>query len=443
MRSTLTAPPADKLLVTDLRGPTPMKRVALSSFAGSAIEYYDFFVYGTAAALVFPAVFFPNLGTTMATIASLGTFAAAFFARPVGAAVFGHFGDRLGRKKTLVATLLIMGISTVGVGLVPNTAAIGVAAPLILLTLRLLQGFAVGGEWAGSALLCAEHAPTAKRGAYGLFTQVGMGAGLVMANLVFLGVHSLGEKNAAFLDWGWRIPFLASAVLIFIGLYMRLNVPETPVFIDDKARAATPKMPIADVLAAQRRRVILAAGCLVSVFMLAYTTGTYLTNYADVHLGYSKNLILLVGVVGGLFAIASSAVSAYLCDVVGRRRIILFGIAAGVPWSLAVVPLIDTRDPVLFGLAIVGAYAITGVSSGPTASFIPEIFATRYRYTGAALSYNIGAILGGAVPPVVAAALLASFGSFAIGVMMAVSALVSLVCGAMLPETLGKTLTGQ
>jgi MFS family permease len=219
---------------------------------------------------VFPKIFFPNLGATMATVASLGMFASAFFARPLGAALFGHFGDRLGRKKTLVATLLMMGLSTLAVGLVPTTATIGVAAPLILLTLRVLQGLAVGGEWAGSALLSAEYAPAAKRGAYGMFTQLGAGARVVLANLVFLGVHTLGGENGAFMQWGWRIPFLSSAVLIVIALYMRLNIAETPVFTDEQGRRTTPKMPIADLLKSQRREVILAAGCVVSLFTLSY-----------------------------------------------------------------------------------------------------------------------------------------------------------------------------
>lgn len=423
-------------------GPAPrqMKRVALSSLAGSAIEFYDFVIYGTAAALVFPTVFFPHLGTTMATVAALGTFAVAFFARPVGAAVFGHYGDRLGRKTTLVATMLIMGLSTVGVGLVPSSAAIGFAAPLVLLILRLLQGFALGGEWAGSALLTAEHAPPAKRGAYGMFPQVGMATGLVAANLMFLGVNSLvGQNNSAFMAWGWRVPFLLSAVLLVIALYVRLKIDETPVFTREFAGSAGLKMPIANLLTEQRREVVLASGCVITTFTLSYMAGAYLTNYASAHLGYPKSLILSVGVLGGLVAIASGAVSAVLCDSVGRRRILLLGFAAGVPWSFAVLPLVDSRDPILLGVAIIGTYAIIAMSAGPLASFIPEIFATRYRYTGAAVSYNVGGIVGGALPPILAAALLTS--SWAIGVMMALLGLISLVCVAMLPETLGRSLT--
>jgi MFS family permease len=238
-----------------------MKWVAAACFVGTTVELYDFISYGTAAALVFPTVFFPHLSAAMATIASMGTFAAAFVSQPLGALVFGHFGDRLGRKKTLVATLLIMGLATVSVGLVPTTAAIGSAAPLILIALRLLQGIAVGGEWAGSALLSAEYAPADKRGRYGMFTPLGAGTAVVLASLTFLGVnYAIGEHSPAFMQWGWRIPFLISAALIGVGLYVRLNIDETPVFAEEKARNLVSKAPLAEVLRLQRREIALAAG---------------------------------------------------------------------------------------------------------------------------------------------------------------------------------------
>jgi MFS family permease len=238
-----------------------MKRVAVACLVGSTIEFYDFLVYGTAAALVFPTVFFPHLSPAVATIASMGTFAAAFLSRPLGAIVFGHFGDRLGRKKTLIATLLIMAVSTVAVGLIPSAAAIGVAAPLILIALRLLQGFSVGGEWAGSALLSAEYAPATKRGFYGMFTLLGSGTAAVLTSLTFLGVnYTIGENSPGFLQWGWRLPFLLSAALIGIGLHVRLKINETPVFAQEKARNLVPKAPLAELLRLQRRQVALAAG---------------------------------------------------------------------------------------------------------------------------------------------------------------------------------------
>lgn len=432
----------DELPHRELGEPTPIKRVMLASFVGSAIEYYDFFIYGTAAALVFPTVFFPELGNAMATVASLATFAVAFLSRPIGAAVFGHFGDRLGRKKTLVATLLIMGLSTVGVGLVPSTAVIGVAAPLILLVLRLLQGFAVGGEWAGAALLSAEYAPAAKRGTYGMFTQLGPGTGLLLTNLIFFGVHfTIEGTDSAFMDWGWRIPFLASAVLVFVALYVRLNINETPVFAAEQERKPIPKAPITELYRAQPRQALLASGSVVGSFALFYMASTYLTNYAQVQLGHPRDEVLFAGVLGALSTLASSAASAYLSDIFGRRRIIMCGLLAALPWSFAVISLLDTGHRGLFVLALAVTYAIIGFVWGPMAAFIPEIFATRYRYTGAGVSSNLGGIVGGAVPPLIAGVLLESFGSWAVSLMLATFVLISLVCIYLLPETLGVILT--
>ncbi len=422
-------------------GVTPMKRVALACLVGSAIEFYDFLIYGTAAALVFPTVFFPQLGPAMATVASMGTFATAFLSRPLGAAVFGHFGDRLGRKKTLVATLLIMALSTVAVGIVPTTATIGAAAPLILIALRALQGFAVGGEFAGSALLSAEYAPAGQRGRYGMFTPLGGGVALVLNSLVFLGVNAtIGETSAAFLQWGWRVPFLVSAVLIVVALYVRLNIAETPVFAGEKARSAAPEAvvteaPIKEVLRREHRTIVLAGGSVVSGFGFVYMASTYLARYAQSQLGHSRALILLVGVLGGLASIALVAASAILSDRVGRRRMMLAGRAASLPWALVVIPLMDTGSPVLYAVAIVGMYAVGAIAAGPTASFLPELFATRYRYTGTALSSNLAGILGGAVPPLIAGTLLDSYGSWALSLLLAALVSISLVSTYLLPET--------
>jgi metabolite-proton symporter len=421
-----------------------MKRVALASLAGTAIEYYDFLIYGTAAALVFPAVFFPHLGPTLATVASMGTFAAAFLSRPLGAVVFGYLGDRLGRKKALVATLLIMALSTVTVGVVPGTATIGVAAPLILITLRLLQGFAVGGEWAGAALLSAEHAPNAKRGLYGMFTPIGCGIAVVIASLTFLGVnHTIGENSTAFLQWGWRIPFLISGALIVIALYVRLNIDETPVFAREKARDEVPDAPVKEVLRLHRREIALAAGSILGGLGFDYMSSTYLNTYAHSRLGYSRDLILFVGVLGGLASIAFVALSASLCDRVGRRRMMLVGWTACLPLSLLVMPLIDTGDPVWFAVAIVGMHATAAIGSGATASFIPELFDTRYRYTGTALAINLAGIVGGALPPLIAGPLIAMYGSWAVGPMLAILLVAGLVCTYLLPETKGTVLASQ
>jgi MFS family permease len=415
---------------------TPMKRVAVACFVGSAIEFYDFLIYGTAAALVFPMVFFPHLGPTVATVASMGTFGAAFLSRPVGAAVFGYFGDRLGRKKALISTLLIMALSTVTVGMVPSTAAIGVAAPLILIALRLLQGFALGGQWAGSALLSAEYSPAAKRGRYGMFTALGGGTALVLNSLTFLAVnYTIGETSSAFMQWGWRLPFLISAALIIIALYVWFKIDETPLFAEEEARHLVPKAPLTEVLHVQRREIALAAGSVLVAFGFVYMAGTYLTNYAQSHLGYSRNVVLFVGVLGGLASIASVALSATLSDRVGRRRVMLAGWAGCLPWSFLVMPLINAGKPVLYAVAIVGMYALHAIGSGPMAAFIPELFATRNRYSGSALSTNLAGVIGGALPPLIAGTLVTSFGSWSIGLMLAALALTSVVCTYVLPET--------
>ncbi|BBZ66951.1 MFS transporter [Mycolicibacterium insubricum] len=425
-------------------GPTvgrPLRKVAFASFIGTAIEFYDFYIYGTAAALVFPHVFFPNLDPTMATISSLATFAVAFLSRPIGAAVFGHFGDRLGRKKTLIATLLIMGTSTVGVGLVPSAASIGMAAPAILLALRLAQGFAVGGEWAGSALLSAEYAPTEKRGAYGMFTQLGAGAGLAVSNLVFLlATVTISESSPAFLTWGWRIPFLFSAVLLIVALYVRLSIDETPVFAEEVRRGAVPRAPLSELLRNQGAQVLLGAGCMVGIFTMSFLGGTYLMNYANTHIGHPRPLVLSAGVLAGVMLMACSALSAVLSDRFGRRRVILVGFLAALPWAFLVMPLIDSGSPAAFLVAIAGIFCLFGLSYGPIGAFLPETFATRYRYTGAGLAFNLAGIVGGALPPLVAGALVAAVGSWAVGLLIGGFVLVSIGCTLALPETQGRAL---
>ncbi|UXA21005.1 MFS transporter [Mycobacterium sp. SMC-4] len=413
-----------------------LRRIALAGYVGSAIEFYDFFIYGTAAALVFPTVFFPHLGHLMATTAALGAFAAAFLARPVGAAVFGHFGDRIGRKQTLVVTLMLMGIATVGVGLIPSTASIGIAAPLLLITLRLMQGFAVGGEWAGAVLLSAENAPAQRRGFYGMFTQLGLGTALVAANLVFLLVHvSFGTDSQAFLQWGWRVPFLLSALLIAIALYIRLRVEDPPAVTGETPGPAT---PLAALVRRQGHQLLLAAGVAICAPMLVFQAGTFFTHYATDHLDYSTNLVLLTGVLGGVCAVGFAAASAMLSDTRGRKRVIATGFALAVPWSIVLFPLVESEIRAVFVAAIMVTYALVGVCMGPLAAFLPEIFAPQYRYTGAALSHTLGSVVGGALTPVLSPLLLHSLGGWAVALMMGTLALVSLVSAVALPETAGR-----
>jgi MFS family permease len=312
---------------------------------------------------------------------------------------------------------------------------------LILIALRLLQGFALGGEWAGSVLLSAEYAPAAKRGRYGMFTLVGDLTGLVLANLTFLGVnYTIGEHSPAFMQWGWRLPFLFSAALIGFGLYVRLNIDETPVFAEEKARNLLPKAPLSELLRLQRREIALAAGSILGSYGFGYMAGTYLATYGHTQLGYPRNVILVVGVLAALTEMAFVAFSAYLCDRVGRRRMMLVGWAACLPMSVVVIPLTDTGNPICYAVAIVGMQAIAAIGYGPMAAFIPELFPTRYRYSGTALAVNIAGVVGGAVPPLIAGTLQATYGSWAISLMLAIVAAFSLVCTYLLPETNGTTL---
>lgn len=416
---------------------TALRRSVLASYLGSAVEYYDFFIYGTAAALVFPTVFFPNLSPTVATVASLGSFATAFLARPFGAAFFGHFGDRLGRKRTLMMTLLLMGVSTVGVGLLPGAATIGMAAPLMLIGLRLLQGFAVGGEWAGAVLMCAENAPRHRRGRSCMFVQLGIGTAVVIANLVFLSAHAFfGESSAAFISWGWRIPFLLSAVLIGVGVYIRLHLEETVEFAASAAPVQT-SPPIVELVRRQTPQLLWAMGATAGAMMLFYQVGTFMSTYAEGHLHLPKETIFGVGALGGVALMVGATIAGFLGDTFGRRRLAAIGYAVAVPWSFAMLPMVQTGldgAAGFFAVTVLATYFFIGFIGAPLAAFLPGNFATRHRYTGAAMANNLGAIVGGALPPMLSP-LLVEHGNAAIGAMMAGFALLGLVSVLRLQET--------
>ena len=421
------------------KGGTSVRKVAVASGIGTTIEFYDFFIYGTAAALVFPKVFFPALGSTAGTVASFATFAVAFVARPVGAMLFGHYGDRIGRKKTLVSTLILMGVSTFLIGLLPGAATIGVAAPILLVLLRFGQGFAVGGEWAGATLLTAEYAPPGKRGLYAMFPQLGPAVAFILSSATFLVTGAVfGDTNSTFLDYGWRIPFLFSAVLVGIGLYMRLAIEETPVFRAvqeaDRADVAPRTLPLMDAWRYQTKEILLSAGALATLFAFFYMGTAFLTSYGTATLGFSRPFVLTVGIVSAVVFGLTIIVSALYSDRIGRRRVIMISCALAVVWALALFPLLDTGSPVAFAVGVMVTLAIFGVAYGPCGALLPEMFRTRYRYTGAGLGYNLAGVLGGAVPPLIAAPLASAYGSAAIGVMLAGLAVVSLVCTKALVE---------
>ncbi|TFD08889.1 MFS transporter [Cryobacterium sp. TMT1-2-2] len=398
---------------------TSMARVAVASSMGSIIEFYDFLIYGTAAALVFPQVFFPELGTGAGTLASFGTFAVAFVSRPLGAILFGHFADRLGRKKTLVSTLLIMGFATVTIGLLPSASVIGLAAPIILVLLRFLQGFAVGGEWAGAALLAAEYAPPKRRGLYAAFPQLGPSIGFALASMTFLIINlTLGDASDAFLSYGWRIPFILSAVLVIIGLYIRLKIEETPVFkAATDARRAAPvarKLPVWEVVRKQPRQILLGGASTMMLFAFFYTGTAFLSSYGTnpEGLAHSRPTILTLGIIGALVFAVGTIASAILSDRIGRRAVIVASCSVAVPWSLVLFSILDIGTAWSFGLGLSGTLLIIAGIYGPVGAFLPELFATRYRYTGAGMAYNLGALVGGGITPLVAASIIATSGRY-------------------------------
>ncbi|MFL6121286.1 MFS transporter [Actinophytocola sp.] len=428
----------------------PMRRIAVASCVGTTIEFYDFFIYGTAAALVFPKVFFPALGPAAAAVASFATFAVAFVARPVGAVLFGHFGDRVGRKRTLISTLLLMGVATTLIGLLPGASTIGVAAPVVLVVLRLAQGLAVGGEWAGAALLTAEYAPGGSRGRYATCPQLGAFLAFGLSSVTFLATGLLmGDKDAAFLDYGWRVPFVVSSLLVVVGLYVRLRIEETPVFRRAQEQVAAgsarehSRPPFREAILRQPREVLLAAGSLTIVFSFFNMGTTYLTSYgvSPDGAGQSRPTVLVAGIIAAVVSGVVTVVTGALSDRLGRKRLIMAAGIAGAVWGLLLFPLLDTRSTLAFGFGLVVTLVIVGVCYAPTGAFLPELFETRYRYTGAGLSYNLAGVVGGAVPPLLAPALTASYGSIAIGVLLSVSAVLSFFCTRALVETKDRTLT--
>jgi MFS family permease len=417
------------------------RRVALAGLAGTTIEFYDYFIYGTAAALVFNKVFFPDLSPTMGAVAALATLAVVFVFRPLGSIVFGHIGDRLGRKRTLVLTLSLMGVCTVAVGLMPGAATIGWVAPVLLVLFRAAQGFAVGGEWAGAALFTTENAQDGRRGRLTMYPQLGACLAFVLASLTFLVVNlSIGETSDAFVTWGWRLPFLLSAALIVVGLYVRLHTCETPVFTRAKNEGRTTRAPFLEVWRTQTRTMLLAIGVTTGIFGTMTVGSVFLTSYATTTLHMGMSTILVIDALAALASCVTTVVASVWSDRIGRRRIVVVGVVGLAAWSLLLFPLMDVGTPLAVGTAVVGLLAIIGLAYGPLGAYLPELFATRHRYTGAGLSYNLGGVAGGAVILLIAGPLIAAFGSLALGIYLAAVLLVSLACLRALPETRTRAL---
>jgi metabolite-proton symporter len=395
---------------TQTRQPAKPLKIATASFIGTAIEWYDYFIYGMAAAIVFGPLFFPGFSSVAGTLAAFATFSVGFLARPLGGIVMGHFGDRVGRKSMLVISLLLMGVATVGIGLLPTYETIGAWAPALLVALRFLQGIGVGGEWGGAVLMAVEHAPENKKGFYGSFPQMGVPGGLIMANLVFLGMSAI-LTDEAFLAWGWRVPFLASAVLVVVGLAIRLSITESPEFEQVRQAHHEQRLPILTVLRHNLREVLLAAGAFIGINAVGYIFMAFLLNYCTKVLGLDKPLVLTFTIAASLLWLITIAYASALSDRLGRRKVLTTGSLGLTAWSLVLFPLIDTANPALILVALLGIAVFMGAVYGPLAALFSELFRPEVRYSGISLGYQIGSILGGGLAPTVATGLFATWGT--------------------------------
>ncbi len=419
-----------------------IKKVALTSLSGTSIEWYDFFLYGAAAGLVFPKLFFGEVDPTTALVLSFMTFAAGFIARPIGGIVFGHFGDLIGRKNTLVIALMLMGISSTLIGLLPTYDTIGIVAPLLLTALRFCQGIAIGGQWGGAMLLVTESAPNNRRGYYGAYAQAGAPVGVILANIAFISVSMLtSEEN--FLSWGWRIPFLISFVLVIISMYIQLNLEDTKAFKDLEAMKSSdnssPKVvkssPILEALRRYPKRISLAAGAFLSVQVTFYILVAFILAYGVQTTDLSRNDLLMAVLIGSALMVPTQFMFSDYSDKNGRKGIFMTGAALTALWSFALFPLIDTGNFYLVILGVTGGLAFLGMMYGPQAAFFAELFSTEVRYSGASLGYQIGAIIGGSFAPTIATLLWKNYDIFWVSVYIAFASILSLISVYFLTET--------
>ena len=397
-------------------------RAVTASAVGTTVEWYDFFLYGVAAATVFPQTFFPQSDPFIGTLLSFSTYFVGFVARPMGAAIFGHYGDRVGRKALLVITMMMMGVATVGIGLVPSYATIGIWGAVILTFLRLIQGLSIGGEWSGSVLMAGEWTDPKRRGFTTSFAQFGAPAGMVLANGA-LALMTLTTTEEQFLAWGWRLPFLASIVLVFVGLYIRLGILETPVFAKLKAKGAVAKAPVVEVLRKNWREVVLTALLRTGQQVPFYIFTTYIITYATQQLGYSRATILNFVIIQSLISTATIPLMGYLSDLYGRRTITAIGCIAMMVFPFIYFTMLDSGSLVWVFLAIAIALPIHDLQYGPQAAFIAESFPGSLRYSGSSLGYQLASITAGGPAPIIAVLLLRQYGtSIAIAVYMSLCA---------------------
>jgi MFS transporter, MHS family, shikimate and dehydroshikimate transport protein len=421
----------------------PVRRLAIASTIGTIIEAYDFVLYGTVAALVFDKLFFPNVEPVIATLASFATFGVGFLARPVGGAIFGHYGDKLGRKKMLVIALLLMGVATILIGALPGYDAIGIWAPILLVVLRLIQGAALGGEWGGAVLMVTEYAPKGKRGFYGSWPQIGFAGGLAISTTI-IWIMSSSLSDASFESWGWRVPFFASGLLVAVGLYIRLKIEETPVFTELQQKQEKEKAPAVQVFKEHPKNLLRAIGMRFSENITFYMLITFSLTYAEDDLGISRNTMLAAIVISATISCFVIPYWGKLTDRIGRRKVFLWGAIASIACAAAYFPLLQTGSAVIIILTFI-VITNTGHDAqyATEASYFSELFPTRIRYSGISISAQLGGVFAGAFAPLIATALLDVSGIWLVTVYFTAMCSVSAIAAYLSPETYKEDFIGQ
>lgn len=400
------------------------RRVLLASLAGTSIEFFDFYIYATAAVLVFPQLFFPSADPTTATLQSFATFSIAFFARPIGAVLFGHFGDRIGRKATLVAALLTMGLSTVAIGLLPTYASAGVWAPFLLAMCRFLQGLGLGGEWGGAVLLATENAPASKRAWFGMFPQLGAPIGFICSTGIFL-VITETMTDQQFQAFGWRIPFIASAILVFVGLYVRLRIAETPAFKQAIEKNERVSVPLLTVFARHLPLLLLGTFAALATFVLFYLMTVFALSWGISALHFTRQQFLPIQMIGVIFFGITIPISALIADHIGQRRVLLWATGLIGAFGLAFAPLFSTGEVASVTVFIILGLALMGFTYGPLGAALSEPFPVGVRYTGVSLAFNLAGIFGASLAPYIATTLATKYGIQAVGWYLSGAALIT------------------
>ncbi|MFX7346521.1 MFS transporter [Acinetobacter baumannii] len=417
-------------------------RVLFASLVGTTIEFFDFYIYATAAVIIFPHLFFPASSGSAAVLQSLATFAIAFIARPIGAALFGHLGDRIGRKATLVAALLTMGISTVCIGLLPTYAQIGIVAPLLLALCRLGQGLGLGGEWSGAVLLATENAPEGKRAWYGMFPQLGAPIGFILATGSFL-LLSAAIPEQAFMQWGWRIPFIASAVLVIVGLYIRLKLHETPAFQKVLDKQKEVNIPFKEVVIKHTGKLILGTIAAICTFVVFYLTTVFALNWGTTKLGYARGEFLELQLFATLCFAAFIPLSAIFAEKFGRKATSIGVCIAAAIFGLFFSSMLESGNTLIVFLFLCTGLAIMGLTYGPIGTVLSEIFPTSVRYTGSALTFNLAGIFGASFAPLIATKLAETYGLYAVGYYLTAASLLSLIAFLLIRETKNVDVNNQ